>query len=766
MECKTRDQNCLLFSVLTLFLTLMLPGHAEADCIDYGKYIHWVGSITTPPYPLKITMSGTHGYVSSYSPGYITVLDLSNPVSPTIVGSVSPMDHVTDMEVSGAHLYAAGIKLGGPIGHYGLQVMDISNPTSPTAQGFAEIIPGDFPEAPKAITMSGNLAYLAAGPAGLWIIDVSNPLAPIVVGSVAIQGNAYDVVLVSDSIAYVAVNSALRIIDVSNPSSPQILGSLYLTTYWTETLAVSGTTVYVGDGIAGLLVIDASNPTSPAIVGSTLGTSSYVRAEAIAVSGTHVVVVSSYGTDDSNNLVVLDVSDPSSPTVVGKMRGGSGPRNVTLLGPLAFVSNQSSREIQIIDISRYVSPPPVAIMDTDNWGHAVAVSGNRAYCISISYHTQPQIFCVLQVVDISNPAAPVVLGKVNTSGIGNHVAVSGTNAYVVDGDLQVIDASNPASPAILATVITPGVAEDVIVSGSYAYIADSNTGLQVVKLTQPHALSIVGAMDTPGSAKGIALSGSTVFLADGGGLQIISVSNPESPFILGSLALPDTATGVAVFGTTAYVSGNKAGLRMIDVSNPAAPQLLGSIDTPGRARDIAVSFPNAYVADQEGGVQVIDVFYPASPVLRGGLLPPRLPTNNSRPSYPMDLVISGSLVYVADQATILAILPTDCAGPTAVLPPDPRTPIGALRPSFPNPVLQGSSNISFSLSQAGMVKLRILDLSGREVRIIAQGRMAAGDQMASWDGRDGHGVIVPAGIYLYQLQAPGFEATRKLVRLR
>jgi hypothetical protein len=44
--------------------------------------------------------------------------------------------------------------------------------------------------------------------------------------------------------------------------------------------------------------------------------------------------------------------------------------------------------------------------------------------------------------------------------------------------------------------------------------------------------------------------------------------------------------------------------------------------------------------------------------------------------------------------------------------------------------------------------------------------MAAGDQMASWDGRDGHGVIVPAGIYLYQLQAPGFEATRKLVRLR
>jgi peptidoglycan/xylan/chitin deacetylase (PgdA/CDA1 family) len=85
--------------------------------------------------------------------------------------------------------------------------------------------------------------------------------------------------------------------------------------------------------------------------------------------------------------------------------------------------------------------------------------------------------------------------------------------------------------------------------------------------------------------------------------------------------------------------------------------------------------------------------------------------------------------------------------------------------AFPNPAQDSASTIPFSLSRPGSVSIQILDLSGRSVRTLVHAGMDAGDHAISWDGRDDRGDRVPPGIYLYRLQTPGFEATRKLLRL-
>jgi len=86
--------------------------------------------------------------------------------------------------------------------------------------------------------------------------------------------------------------------------------------------------------------------------------------------------------------------------------------------------------------------------------------------------------------------------------------------------------------------------------------------------------------------------------------------------------------------------------------------------------------------------------------------------------------------------------------------------------AFPNPLHEGVSTIPFTLAAPGEVRIRVLDLEGREIRVLLDKALEAGEQSVNWDGRSQAGENVSAGIYLYELETPGLKATRKLVRLR
>ena len=97
---------------------------------------------------------------------------------------------------------------------------------------------------------------------------------------------------------------------------------------------------------------------------------------------------------------------------------------------------------------------------------------------------------------------------------------------------------------------------------------------------------------------------------------------------------------------------------------------------------------------------------------------------------------------------------------------EPRGNKPILNRAFPNPFRSATTTIPFTLASPGKVSIRVLDLAGREVRILLNGIREAGDQSISWNGRNQRGELVQAGMYLYQLQTQGFKATRKLIRLR
>lgn len=83
-----------------------------------------------------------------------------------------------------------------------------------------------------------------------------------------------------------------------------------------------------------------------------------------------------------------------------------------------------------------------------------------------------------------------------------------------------------------------------------------------------------------------------------------------------------------------------------------------------------------------------------------------------------------------------------------------------LHPNFPNP-FNSTTEIAFDLPRAGKVSLKVFDLLGREVAVVQDGMMAAGNHRVNFDGKD-----LASGVYVYRLQAGEVVSARKMVVLK
>lgn len=78
----------------------------------------------------------------------------------------------------------------------------------------------------------------------------------------------------------------------------------------------------------------------------------------------------------------------------------------------------------------------------------------------------------------------------------------------------------------------------------------------------------------------------------------------------------------------------------------------------------------------------------------------------------------------------------------------------------PNP-FRTTVELTAEADVAGMQELRVLDLQGRTVRLLASGAGPAGSRRIAWDGRNESGEQVPIGIYLVRLRVGDrFRLTR------
>jgi hypothetical protein len=337
-------------AALVAMSALFLAASASASSSSLPVVSGSVSDSTDLSGATSLAVSGHYAFTTAYSAGRLTAVDISNPSKPVVAGStpaVNSLVNSTNVTLSGNYAYVVSKNRNATKGSgsnddgtgNSLTIVDVSNPSSPTIVGSVHDPVNLF--GGYGVAVSGSYAYVAAqgcvtgNPCpvstvgnSFAVIDVSNPAAPTVVATLHNSSlpapftgdNALDhatSVAISGQYAYVtaAYSNRLTVIDIANPLSPTIVASLQDATKlnFDVDVATQGHYAYVADqSLEGLAVLDISNPANPQIVGT--DPSAWLNgAYRVRVMGNMAYVAADY----AEAAVMVDISNPAAPRVAG-----------------------------------------------------------------------------------------------------------------------------------------------------------------------------------------------------------------------------------------------------------------------------------------------------------------------------------------------------------------------------------------------------------------------------------------------------------------
>jgi sugar lactone lactonase YvrE len=813
--------------LLVLFLAssgaVLLTAPAESDClVDYATGSEYTLGALPIQYPSgKPALSGNYAYLPGFNG--IFIIDISNPFSPQLAGTIGA-PRATAVAVSGPYVYVTEEKPGK------LVVFDVSNPAAPESLGAVSLPAYTYPFQGMRLDVSGSFVYVPDTIGGLQIIDVSDPTTPTIVGSVPTPSQELPFldVIVSGTYAYVSGEAeccgqvtiretGIVIIDISNPASPFIVGSLENNNGLIYGITLSGSYLYVADYYLGLQVVDVSNPASPTIL-STLQTPG--TAHDVAVSDSVAYVASG-----SSGLTVVNVSNPHAPTLIGGATGGSV--TVTVKDSLLYSTGVSDFRIyptQCSGLAPSPLPGPISARLIRTWGSfgtapgqfknpsSIAIDETQAIYVSEQSNNRIQKFDSTGVflgMWGSGGAGPGQLSGPRGIDIGSDGMV-----YVSDYDNSRVSVFTPGgsflrnitygiSPYNLVTPI--GIdcepSGNLWVTGAHGLHHFSSTGeaLQFIS-TEPGA-----------TATAIAVEDSTLYVSvcDGDRIDKYSLTPDPStqlpftqlPFPARNLDCPEGST-LDADGNLWVCDTNHFRIMKYDSSGAWLGWLQLSTNPQAVPSDIAFDKNgDLYIVDSEQNAvskYALVATPPTDVVLSsfqalsqaGGILLAwttssetdfagfhvqrslqrdtgyrQIDTELLAPPSPyryLDENLDAGVTYYYRLEAVDRSGDHAFFGPISVT----ATAVARLQQNRPNPFLGNSTIIPFILSKYGDVTLRILDLSGRQVRLLVNERMSPGERQILWDGKNDRGETVSAGVYVYDLTAPAFRASRRLVKIR
>ncbi len=156
---------------------------------------------------------------SSSNTSELQIIDMTDPSAPVARGMYDAPGAADALGITARDNYAYLTKLKGSDGAE-FFIVDISNPDSPTQVGSLELNRNG-----NDVALMDNYAYIASGPNGkqLTVVDISNPASPTEVGSYSmiLSQNALTVSAYEKTVFIGSELGVMYVLDVTNPASPQ-----------------------------------------------------------------------------------------------------------------------------------------------------------------------------------------------------------------------------------------------------------------------------------------------------------------------------------------------------------------------------------------------------------------------------------------------------------------------------------------------------------------------------------------------------------------
>ena len=349
-----------------------------------------------------IALAGSVLYLAAGFGG-CQVWDVSNPLAPTLQGTLRTGIRAVDADRSANTLFVAGDEAG-------LQIHSLTNVASP--QWMATVAGSTNP---RCLAVSGSLAYVAEALGGLEIYSISNPASPGLLGTDS-GGGLVTIRRLALSGSHLAMTDGhqINLLDVSDPAAPVQVASNIPPGYVFD-LAASTSHIFAACGGAGLRILD--NSTLNAV-----GTYSTTPAPVVTVS---VISNQAYIGDGQTAFRTLDIGNPASP---GWVQTSAGPSfGSAAAGSFVYLVGQNQGKG--LDVSAPLTPVSRLNMSNLTFGLRVRAQGD--------------------VVMVAEDEAGLSLFSVASEGDANH------NGIPDALDQQIVDA-NPNDALTTIWDVLPG----------------------------------------------------------------------------------------------------------------------------------------------------------------------------------------------------------------------------------------------------------------------------------------------------------------------
>jgi hypothetical protein len=367
-------------------------------------------------------------------------------------------------------------------------------------------------------------------------------------------------------------------------------------------------------------------------------------------------------------------------------------------------------------------------------------------------------YSTLHTIDLTNPEEAFELGMSSPEGshTADDVAIRGNYAYTACGTqgFSVFNISNPAQPNHITTYRPPYNVGRLATVGGYLYVNDAYSNLlRIYSLVNPAAPTYVDSITCYASQYcGFLAANGCLYFGINNNFSIYSLSNPALPQLVGSCNLSggNYILDLTLTSNYIYAAFEIGGLRVIDISNPTYPTQVGSVGE--NTWSVAVN-GNTLMTFGPDGLRAKDITDRLHPVTVGYYYYP-----NASDQWIRDidilgqylLTISSGYFRVFQYDTLSAIQSHPEATPNRFY----------LYPCYPNP-FNPSTVIRFSLPHIEQAKLTIYDVTGRQVKVLTNEVLNAGEHRVTFDGS-----TLSSGVYFARLESGYRMQTEKLVLIK